>query len=84
MLLFLDDSILLLEGSDVVVALPPTGFSVKLTQVRTFFDYFTDGVEEEADVSGKVNIGFDHKGITATAEIDSVFFNRECPDCMTS
>ncbi len=69
----MDDLILLLEGSDVVAALPPTSAAVKFIQACTFFDGFTDGVEEEVDVGGKVNIDFDHKRITATAEGDIVF-----------
>jgi hypothetical protein len=43
MLLFFDESILLLEGSNVVAALSPTGTVVKLAQLRTFFDDFADG-----------------------------------------
>lgn len=73
MLLFLDDSVLFLEGPDVVAALPPTSTAMKLTQVRTFFDGFTENVEEQADVGRKVNIGLNHKGITAPAEVDIVF-----------
>jgi hypothetical protein len=39
-----------------------------------FFDGFTNGVEEQIYICGKVDVGFDHKGVTATAEADVVFF----------
>jgi len=79
MLLLLDDSVLFFEGFNIVIALPPTSTVVKLTQLCAFFDGFTNGVEEQIYICGKVDVGFDHKGVTATAEADVVFFYQGVP-----
>ena len=74
MLQSLDDAVLLLDGLEVMVALPPARKVLLLTHLGAFFDSFPGGIEQEIDVRGEVDISLDHKGITAAAQVDGIFF----------
>ena len=67
MFLLLNDPILFFECLDIVLALTPPGKVVKFTKLYTLFNGFNDSIKEQINVGGKVDIGFDNKGVTASA-----------------
>ncbi len=73
-------AVLPFELTLVVLVLPPSRQFVGGGQFSTDFDDLADGVQEQVDIGGKMDVCLHHKGITtAYAPLFRFFFNALCP-----
>jgi len=69
------------DVTDVVRVLAPVADSKVVAPLRRKGDDFAQGIKQQVDVGGEVNIRFKHKGVAApTQDFAVLFFTSTWPD----